>query len=624
MLKKYYKQIIFCGIIVTVIAAVLIGWSSREVVGRLFFVAASVILLGLHLLFGRDMQAKKAPWLLVLFLLGLLVVTSQSVYFFDSLLELGSFAAYFVIFWLAAHYIGRRQLKYLSWVLIGAGSAAALYGFADFLRLDNIEVGVASFMGWKNAYAGFLLLTIPLTLVGLWQAEKRWVKIFLISAGSLQLANLFFTNSQAAWLVLALVFLVQLFFYTRHLRLNIWSLFSKSLIIMVMAGLVVGAFLLIHFNKYPNPDPLADDSALVRIVSFLPTSAASRLIYWQHSLSMSQDNFWSGVGLGNFTTVYTHYFSAPWTYTASPHNYLLFLLTGSGIFATMVFFIFIAQFIVKIFKTKSDGREGAAYFYPLVFAWAAVLLHAMFDVTLEVPAIAWLWWLLAGALYGFAVGPSSLAQAKLQRVWLVGLFLALVVFLLPTLAGENYYLISQIKAKGINSAAERLELLEKAQRFIPWAATVHEALAVAHWDSILESSGGRIDHSEQAQRAAQRAYELNSQSAHQNWFLGLIYFYTRSKDDPAWTEIYGYAQRAIEYDLHDPSYYRLLAWAYLRQAQTDEALAVINQVLNLYTAEEKSRIIFGPQMSLYTSLEKDLRDLESLRSQLLDSLNTGG
>lgn len=134
-----------------------------------------------------------------------------------------------------------------------------------------------------------------------------------------------------------------------------------------------------------------------------------RLTYWKVALIMAKDNFWTGVGLGNFGTVYAKYQYIGAGGVQAAHNDYLQILCETGIFGFLAFCGFWAYFCIwgalRILReTEAPNRGLLCGLYGGVLAF---LLHSLVDFNFYNPALVFLVILMAGLFYARAAALDS-------------------------------------------------------------------------------------------------------------------------------------------------------------------------------------------------------------------------
>lgn len=129
-----------------------------------------------------------------------------------------------------------------------------------------------------------------------------------------------------------------------------------------------------------------------------------RVTYWQVGLLIFQDNFLTGVGLGNFKTVYPTYQFLGAGDVEMAHNDFLQAFCETGVFGGGLFAAFWIYFAVwggrRILReAHSAKRLALAGHYAGVIAF---VLHAFVDFNFANPSLATFAFILAGTFYAHA------------------------------------------------------------------------------------------------------------------------------------------------------------------------------------------------------------------------------
>lgn len=621
MLSPSYSRLIFWGLLVLIPLASFLGWSSREVWGGMLLMGFVFIIGLLDALDNHLPQPQvRVPWTLVFFLALLTTATITSTYRYASLVALLPYFAGVMLWALAQRYvIDERRLHVFSWVMVGSAALIAIHALSQVPALANLEVGVGSTFGWKNALAGFLALVGPVTVAQLGATAKRWSKMTTAAALTAIFGALFFTTSQAGWLALVVgitVVVGGVWFTQRRFPLRLLGWVAVAMV----ASSALVTFML-HLNNLQNPASGLASTSLERLAWAVPASTDSRLRYWATSAPIIAAFPLFGVGLGNFTTWYTHSFSEPWLFTISPHNYLIYLATSGGALTAAVFLWFLATRAKHAWRwlqaTRTLPRERAELLH---IGWIAgatgLFIHGLLDLSLEVPAINLLWWLALGLGIPAATVTAHGNAPRLRHGLRLTATAALIGLVFLIILADNRYQRALALSSRLGQVNQRLTLLEQSQRLMPLSANTAEALAAAHWDAVLERVGNRADNMRQALAAAQQAAALDPASAHRQWFLGRTYFLTMTRPQPAWPQVLYHLEQAIRYDFHDPTYYRSLAEAYLRLGWGQKATATIDTALALYPVDQLGKIFAGSAIYLELGLKEKLEDLQRLRNRI--------
>jgi hypothetical protein len=130
-------------------------------------------------------------------------------------------------------------------------------------------------------------------------------------------------------------------------------------------------------------------------------SLAFRMTYWGVAMLMVKDHFFTGVGLGNFGTLYGKYQYLDAHDVKTTHNDYLQVLTETGIFGFVLFMVFWIYFLVwggaSILK-ETSWRERSILL-GMYTGIVAMLAHTFFDFDLQNPSLAMPLYLILGCFY---------------------------------------------------------------------------------------------------------------------------------------------------------------------------------------------------------------------------------
>ena len=179
-----------------------------------------------------------------------------------------------------------------------------------------------------------------------------------------------------------------------------------------------------------------------------PASLRLRLSYWQTGMNMLLDNFWTGVGLGNFGTVYPNYKGPKAGAVKAAHNDYLQAFCETGVFGFLLFTAFWAYFTIwgalRIYNEPDSGERWALI--GLYAGLLAFLAHSLVDFNFFNPALSFFAFLAAGLFVTRALMNRSDPEPT-KRGRLVNQMVALPVLLLAALVcgmGLRVYLADLI------------------------------------------------------------------------------------------------------------------------------------------------------------------------------------
>jgi O-antigen ligase len=249
---------------------------------------------------------------------------------------------------------------------------AIIYFLGGFLTYDGRLEAIFNSPNYLAMYLS------PAVIIFIFQIKKD--KIKLILPMGLIVITLYLTYSYATWL--AVIISVVITLYWKH-RNNLKKSFFVNLLLVAVVVLI-----LIFSQK--NNDKF---KAIVELNK--RSSIASRMIVWRASQQMIKDNFWLGIGPGNFQKNYLQYqkFYAPYLEWEMPHPnnlYLTFWLYG-GVFGLMGFLGLVALFFQRI--SQEIKIESKRILFMALGIMLIILIHGIFDTTYFKNDLALVFWL---------------------------------------------------------------------------------------------------------------------------------------------------------------------------------------------------------------------------------------
>lgn len=190
-----------------------------------------------------------------------------------------------------------------------------------------------------------------------------------------------------------------------------------------------------------------------------PSSLRLRVSYWKSGWDMMKDNFWTGVGLGNFGVIYPKYQRPGAGDVKAAHNDFLQAICETGVFGFLFFISFWAYFGVwgalRLLREKNPlDRWVLAGLYAGVLAF---LIHSAVDFNFFNPALAFFVFLLAGIFFSRAAAGAPVPQKNKHRP-LITTSLLIVAALAAGAAVPVYWSDFLISGGSILSVGNRQKL----------------------------------------------------------------------------------------------------------------------------------------------------------------------
>lgn len=256
---------------------------------------------------------------------------------------------------------------YIGFIFLG------LLQFFDFLPWQQSMSfnGLSITLGNPNFASAMLAIMCSVHAVFILY-EKKYRNGYSLFAFSLALFVLWQTHSLQGLLVLVLNALLVSALYFRHSILN---LLKKRKIFLLTPFLIVGAVLPI----VPNLLDWFVANGSVR----------QRIAYWRLSLEIFYDNFWFGVGIDNLRGKVLEYRDLAlvkqegiFTIPDRTHNVLLDHFVNGGIFAGLIWFVFICSVSYYALALTFGARRGHVDKKQLVVVviWFGYLIQSFISV----------------------------------------------------------------------------------------------------------------------------------------------------------------------------------------------------------------------------------------------------
>ena len=397
----------------------------------------------------------------------------------------------FILFSIASFLFSNSDLLFLNTckVLAFVASIYVLVALSQIVKLKSLDSDsmyeVNALSGHKNLFACFLFLVSGFFIYGFLQSTKLWKYIF-ISLIIICFALIILLQTRAVWmgmvatLFLTLVF-VSLKWIKSGLKLKFKTVFTSIGILFCLLGLVV-------FILYKT-DSLALFFSRMNVFNFSKSaSGIERLAVWAKTIDLIKENFWFGVGAGNWQITYTK-FSISGVSEAlegatfqRPHNDFLWILSEIGIFGLIAFlllfvfpvFTFIRKFLTAPYSNSSLSKLLIAC-YLLGF-----LVISFFDFPKERIELLILSFLLLAYLYAedFKPTPKFLSiKSKLVLFFTFSLLAFCVITGFYRIRGEK----AVIKIYKAKNSANPEGMIRNADKAMSLFYEMDPASMPIHW-----------------------------------------------------------------------------------------------------------------------------------------------
>ena len=229
---------------------------------------------------------------------------------------LAQFTAAAMMFFIISNLIKKDAFYLIFDTLIFSMTLVSIIGLIQFYFGNNDlvynffsqSVSPASTFSNKNMASHFLVMVLPLNLILLLKdVSRKKIVIYSISL-SISLWYLIFTTARQAYLAFGIELILLILF----LVLDYWKNREKSLYhatnlktYKVSAAVLIVIFLSIVSNSVNTG---IGSNKLQKLQSINIEEASGRIPAWVNTIELIKDNFWTGVGIGQWPETYPQYY----------------------------------------------------------------------------------------------------------------------------------------------------------------------------------------------------------------------------------------------------------------------------------------------------------------------------
>lgn len=401
-----------------------------------FLVGGVLVVLVFVVAVGASVQLRTVHLTFAALILVGVSSSYTSGWWMESLRESGLYLGYLVALFLGVNLVGGRRRRVALHAAVALGAAVAILGLyqhftgydaqIELLQADGLEaqarqlaaMSSAAFGNFPsaNGFGGFMIMLIPVAL-GLAGYEKSIkLKLFSLMSAAVMGTALYYSFSRAAAFAL-------LFGLAAAGLMWVWRSRRRFAAIAIITGTAFSTLLLFGlFFRFQ----------LDRVAGVLE----GRFELWRAAAAMIGDHPWLGVGAGGFGTAMSSYQTAS-VFSRYAHNSYLQVAAEIGIPGFLVFLALLAGVLLGIRRAylALDGR-ASWLFLGLFAGLVAVAVHNAIDYTWYFPAVAFLFWWLAGlALGNEESAPSTGSAPGAGRIAaVIAILMAIIPFALVSVA----------------------------------------------------------------------------------------------------------------------------------------------------------------------------------------------
>ncbi len=240
--------------------------------------------------------------------------------------------------------------------------------------------------GNKNFLSSILFFCLPFYFIGISISKK--IKVFSVVAIVLTITLLLMLRTRTVLIALSLYLFLVLLLQIRNEFSK--KIFNRFLLLLIVITAVSVWFLFSLKGSFHSSSEIKTQY-FYRLLS--SGTFYERLEFWQQAIYIINDNFFSGIGLGNWINTYPKYGLDHFSdanilngrmMVSNPHNDFLLVFSEIGIFGFLCYvgiFISILHQAYWLSKNeeKSNDRKNAAYFFFFIICY---LIIAFFDFPL--------------------------------------------------------------------------------------------------------------------------------------------------------------------------------------------------------------------------------------------------
>lgn len=442
-------------------------------------------------------RRSRVLFFLALFILGGFVSCLFSVVKHRSWSEFLVWLAGLAIFFVLSQIANSAVIKRAAWFFTILALAVAILGLFMYLDIEKplFTRAYAPLLN-PNTLAGYLVGLWPIALSLLFLKTERKIKLFLYLA-NVAIGILFaLTISYTGWLSLILV----LAFGSYLFRKEIFNRRFLMIVLAVVLIILAGAAVFRYFFGLPFKESITLRLPQVGAV----TSYTHRFLYLQAGWQIFYQNFFTGVGLRNFSVPYLKQLKSIKEVPVSTHNNFLDLAVGLGIFGLVGFVGFILFLFWKGLKVLKESQNP--YLAGFFLGWLGMVINSGLDFSWEIKVTVINFWIFSGLLYGWwlAQNPAETRVIKMAKPALLFIvFLAGVFFLRggQIFLGKNYQMRAE-RYQAVGDIEAAANFYQKSWWFNKDATVLIEMAELHYFSAQKDNNPATWRLAEQAVQAA--------------------------------------------------------------------------------------------------------------------------
>ncbi len=283
-----------------------------------------------------------------------------------------------------------KEIKIILSVIVGISAMLVLWG--AYMFTGSSYPRMISLFFWPNAFAGYLLFSLPIAL-GFYIREKHGSRVILLGLTTALIGGaLYLTQTRGAFISTAIA-LLPLLYWTRSVPKKELAL-KLGGVVLATAG-IAGLLFIARTGEIASPPSPSFSNLAEKNDTTTGNSAEGRLIFWKNGVEMWRDNPITGTGLNTWEDVYPQYQDSPINFARRAHNQYVQWLAETGVIGITPFLAFTVLIIWGGIKAMRRENFYAVVIFAGVFG---SLMHNFVDFDWYFPANALTFWILAGIL----------------------------------------------------------------------------------------------------------------------------------------------------------------------------------------------------------------------------------
>jgi len=348
------------------------------------------------------------PWTVFLAVMFMATVFSVSPYnSFEGLLYWVSYA---FIFWVMVRWLySYKRAIYFTYFTTFLGVLLSLVGIYFLIVSERFGyLRLASTFYSHNAFAGFLLLLLPISICYFLFEKRKKLIVLWGGASAIMIGSLILTYSRGGWIAFFFSMLLVAWIFGRRL--------PKRDMIFKVGALGFSAFLLVAglymVKSYQVGQVGNVEQENVAVKKSLPSPYAgessqenaliARVSFAEGAIKIFSGHLLLGAGYDTYKTMYKQFLGDPRYYSVDPHNIYLKILAEMGVLGFFAFVWLIGAILYYIFKSLSSFNSDYRSHVLMLGVSAGLighLIHNIGELDWYFPANIILFWMMAGIIY---------------------------------------------------------------------------------------------------------------------------------------------------------------------------------------------------------------------------------